>query len=107
MADNTDHRTHAEQLVQVRIIHRRIPLSDPGIDDARNELLWSPDSPTLIDAHVEVVTRDGLVLDTFDSYTALRTIAVHNDQILLNGSRAYDGRLTAGRYRVFFDKVAR
>jgi hypothetical protein len=30
-----------------------------------------------------------------------------NDQILLNGTRAYDGRLTAGRYRVFFDKVAR
>lgn len=30
-----------------------------------------------------------------------------NDQILLNGSRAYDGRLTAGRYRVYFDKVAR
>jgi hypothetical protein len=30
-----------------------------------------------------------------------------NDQILLNGSRAYDGKLTAGRYRVYFDKVAR
>jgi hypothetical protein len=28
-----------------------------------------------------------------------------NDQILLNGSRAFDGRLTAGRYRVYFDKV--
>jgi len=30
-----------------------------------------------------------------------------NDQILLNGSRAYDGRLSAGRYRVYFDKTAR
>jgi hypothetical protein len=28
-----------------------------------------------------------------------------NDQILFNGSRAYDGRLTAGRYRVYFDKT--
>jgi hypothetical protein len=30
-----------------------------------------------------------------------------NDQITLNGNRAYDGRLTAGRYRVYFDKTAR
>lgn len=66
-------------------VHRRIPLSDPGIDDARNELLWSPEAPTLIDARVEVLTRDGVVLDVFDSYTAIRTISVHNDQILLNG----------------------
>ena len=30
-------------------IHRRIALSDPGIDDFRNDLLWSPDKPTIID----------------------------------------------------------
>jgi hypothetical protein len=29
-------------------VHRRIALSDPGIDDYRNELLWSPSTPTLI-----------------------------------------------------------
>ena len=29
---------------------RRIILADPGIDDSRNELLWSPERPTLIDA---------------------------------------------------------
>ena len=28
-------------------VHRRIALSDPGIDDYRNELLWCPESPTL------------------------------------------------------------
>jgi hypothetical protein len=27
-------------------IHRRIALSDPGIDDYRNALLWSPEKPT-------------------------------------------------------------
>ena len=27
-------------------VHRRIALSDPGIDDYRNELLWSPATPT-------------------------------------------------------------
>src|SRR3546814_5461550 len=26
---------------------RRIILSDPGIDDSRNEMLWSPERPTL------------------------------------------------------------
>jgi beta-galactosidase/beta-glucuronidase len=31
-------------------VHRRIALSDPGIDDVRNELLWSPEHPTIIRA---------------------------------------------------------
>ena len=26
----------------------------PGIDDSRNELLWSPHSPTIIDVHVQL-----------------------------------------------------
>lgn len=68
-----------------REIHRRIPLGDPGIDDARNELLWSPGAPTLLDARVELLGRGGRVLDAFDSYTAIRTISVQRDQILLNG----------------------
>ena len=36
-------------------VHRRIALSDPGIDDSRNELLWSPHSPTLIHAELELL----------------------------------------------------
>jgi hypothetical protein len=35
-------------------VHRRIALSDPGIDDYRNELLWSPARPTLIDAEIKL-----------------------------------------------------
>ncbi len=38
-------------------VHRRIALSDPGIDDSRNELLWSPHAPTLIDAQLELLGR--------------------------------------------------
>src|SRR5205823_4128655 len=30
-------------------VHRKIALSDPGIDDYRNDLLWFPWSPRLID----------------------------------------------------------
>ena len=43
--------------------NRKIALSDPGIDDSRNELLWSPERPTLLDA--EVILRCGdKVVDT-------------------------------------------
>ncbi|MDC0715703.1 glycoside hydrolase family 2 protein [Nannocystis bainbridge] len=66
-------------------IHRRIPLSDPGIDDARNELLWCPEAPNLIEAEVDLIGPGGAVVDAVRSYTALRTIGVHRDQILLNG----------------------
>ena len=38
-------------------VHRRIALSDPGIDDFRNELLWSPATPTLIDAALAAMRR--------------------------------------------------
>ncbi|MCA1664989.1 MAG: hypothetical protein LC659_12080 [Myxococcales bacterium] len=73
-------------------VHRRIALSDPGIDDSRNGLLWSPHSPTLID--VELVLRDssGRALDVVHSYTALRSITVQRDVVLLNG-RPYPMRL--------------
>ncbi|WP_437924979.1 glycoside hydrolase family 2 TIM barrel-domain containing protein [Sorangium sp. So ce291] len=66
-------------------VHRRVALSDPGIDDFRNHLLWSPESPTLIQAELELLGRDGEVLDRVRSYTALRAIAIQGDRIVLNG----------------------
>jgi len=66
-------------------VHRRIALSDPGIDDYRNVLLWSPRSPTLIDAALTLLDGDGRVLDSVRSYTALRSISVQGDRIVLNG----------------------
>ena len=66
-------------------VHRRIALSDPGIDDYRNALLWSPSSPTIIDAVVELRTAAGVVLDRVHSYTALRTVSTQGDRFLLNG----------------------
>jgi beta-galactosidase/beta-glucuronidase len=65
-------------------VHRRIALSDPGIDDSRNELLWSPDSPTLIDVQVELWGERGELLDRIASYTALRSTAVQGDRFVLN-----------------------
>ena len=66
-------------------LHRRIALSDPGIDDFRNELLWSPGSPTLIEARLQLWADRGALLDEATSYTALRTIAVQGDRVVLNG----------------------
>jgi len=73
-------------------VHRRIALSDPGVDDFRNELLWSPSSPTLIEAGLALVGADGRVVDEVRSYTALRSVAVQGDRFVLNG-RAYRLRL--------------
>jgi hypothetical protein len=66
-------------------VHRRIALSDPGIDDYRNDLLWSPASPTLIDAFLELRDEQGAVLDRVQSYTAIRSVAVQGDKFILNG----------------------
>lgn len=63
---------------------RLIVLSDPGIDDYRNELLWSPERPTLIDATVRLMRGEEIV-DEFISYTALRSVHILRDRFMLNG----------------------
>jgi hypothetical protein len=70
-------------------VHRRIALSDPGIDDYRNELLWCPERPVLIDAAIELWADREQVLDTVTSYTALRSVAVQRDRFILNGRPYY------------------
>jgi hypothetical protein len=67
-----------------REVDRVVVLSDPGIDDYRNELLWSPERPTLLDAHVRLLHGDR-VIDEFDSYTALRSVHILRDRFMLNG----------------------
>ncbi len=66
-------------------VHRRIALSDPGIDDSRNSLLWSPNSPTLIEAAIELRTSTGQLLDRVESYTAIRAVTTQGDRFVLNG----------------------
>ena len=73
-------------------VHRRIALSDPGIDDYRNELLWSPESPTLIHADLQLWAGRGALMDEVSSYTALRSVATQRDRIVLN-NRPYPLRL--------------
>ncbi|HET9833039.1 MAG TPA: glycoside hydrolase family 2 TIM barrel-domain containing protein [Vicinamibacterales bacterium] len=66
-------------------VHRRIALSDPGIDDYRNGLLWNPAAPTLIDVELRLWGGRDELLDEVGSYTALRAIHTDGDKIVLNG----------------------
>lgn len=65
-------------------VDRRLILSDPGIDDFRNELLWSPEKPQLLDATIRLM-RGAEVIDQCHSYTALRSAGVLRDRFMLNG----------------------
>ncbi|MBC7841802.1 MAG: glycoside hydrolase family 2 [Gemmatimonadaceae bacterium] len=66
-------------------VNRRIALSDPGVDDYRNELLWSPARPTIINAEIELWAGRGELVDAARSYTALRQVGTQGDQFILNG----------------------
>lgn len=71
--------------------HRKIDVSDPGIDDSRNELLWSPERPTLLDVEL-TLWHKGKAIDKVRSYTALRSVNINRDRFMLNG-RPYQLRL--------------
>lgn len=73
-------------------VHRQIRFSDPGIDDYRNELLWTPSSPHLIEVEMKLWSGRGELIDQARSYTALRSIGVQGDKFVLNG-RPYPLRL--------------
>jgi beta-galactosidase/beta-glucuronidase len=66
-------------------LHRGIALSDPGVDDSRNDLLWSPHAPNLIDVTLQLWAERGDLLDEVRSYTALRSVRAQGDRLLLNG----------------------
>jgi len=67
-----------------KTVERRIPLHLPLVDALRDEFVWGPDNPALVDAILEILDADGTVLDTVLSYTALRSIKLRFGQFLLN-----------------------
>jgi len=73
-------------------ISRRISVTDPGIDDFRDHLLWHPHHPHLIRAIVELITLEEgreKVLDQILSYTAMRSVSLTKNGFLLNGRPFY------------------
>jgi len=63
-----------------------LPTPDPHL--LGGGLLWSPETPDLVDAEVTLLAEDGAVLDEVGSYTALRSVAAEDGRFLLN-DRAY------------------
>lgn len=61
-----------------------LDISDAAIR-RRRRLLWSPDRPNLIDALVELLDKNGEVVDTVESYFGLRRIEVRDGRFILNG----------------------
>jgi hypothetical protein len=75
-------------LVTGSAVDRRINLADPGIEDERFGLLWSPEHPKLITAQLTLIETSAtgeVVLDQVSSYTALRSVSVDHDRFILNG----------------------
>ncbi len=85
--DDGEHRVLADDtyLVANGEVTRSISLVDPGIDDARKELLWSPETPTLIDARLTLLNDAGDPIDSVESYTAMRSITTRDGRFVLNG----------------------
>jgi hypothetical protein len=73
-------------------LRRRILLKDPGVGDERRALAWRPEHPNLIQAELVLVDADGARLDEVASYTAMRSVRIEDDQLLLN-ERPYPQRL--------------
>jgi len=80
---------HTSAVMYGRRLHLQVPVRelDNGID--REDLLWSPDQPVLIDAKLSLANAaNATVLDEATSYFGIRKVGVGGGRFLLNG-RAY------------------
>jgi beta-galactosidase/beta-glucuronidase len=64
-----------------------IPAQENG--QAYEQLLWSPEHPTLLDADVTLLGADDAVLDGVEAYCGLRSVQVEGDALLLNDRPFY------------------
>lgn len=68
-------------------LQRSIALNQSGTI-SREDLLWSPSHPNLIDAELTVLDSD-TVVDEVQSYAGFRSVGIANGRFLLNGSPYY------------------
>lgn len=61
-----------------------VVLDHESLDVEPGDLLWSPESPTLIDVDAEL-RLGGEVVDRVESYVGLRCVGTDDDHVLLNG----------------------
>ena len=67
---------------QVRII---LSPADLRSGQSRDALLWSPESPVLFDAWIDLLDSNGDVVDSVQSYFGIRSIGVSRGAFELNG----------------------
>jgi beta-galactosidase/beta-glucuronidase len=86
--------TRGEQVLAEEVMETTEPQVDVSleINDAPPSplgegLSWSPEHPTLIDAHIEVV--QGARRDTVESYLGIRSVGVKDGRFALNGEPYY------------------
>jgi beta-galactosidase/beta-glucuronidase len=65
-------------------LRRDLALDLTSITMSRDEVLWSPRHPNLVDAEITVIV-EGQVTDRVFSYAGLRSIGVQGGRFLLNG----------------------
>jgi beta-galactosidase/beta-glucuronidase len=88
---------HGEVLVEDVIavrgdrVSRDLPLAQTDMALGAPALLWSPETPNIIEAQIRLLDGDGIV-DEVASYAAMRSISASEHRILLNG-RPYFLRL--------------
>jgi beta-galactosidase/beta-glucuronidase len=66
-------------------VSRAFRLDATGLDHLRENLLWTPEHPVLVDALLEMRDTDGRLIDRVHSYTAIRSVGVGSGRFLLNG----------------------
>jgi len=83
----------ADDVVVVRgeRVQRDLPLARTDMEVTASGMLWSPESPNLIDAQIRLLDGDDVV-DEVGSYAAMRSISASDQRIKLNG-RPYFLRL--------------
>ncbi len=74
-------------VVQGTEVQRQIAFDQAGMMN-RSKLLWSPESPNLIDATLTLLTGNE-ILDEVRSYAGLRSVSVSHGRFLLNGRPYY------------------
>ncbi len=72
-------------------VSRDLPLAQTDMALGAPALLWSPETPNIIEAQIRLLDGDGIV-DEVASYAAMRSISASEHRILLNG-RPYFLRL--------------
>jgi beta-galactosidase/beta-glucuronidase len=78
------------------LVERTLPLlrrgeapETPHLADWPSPALWSPELPNLYDLRLELLDRDGEVLDRVESYFGMRKVEVNDGKVFLNDRPLY------------------